>query len=283
MAKITDIPYLVHLLDDESPSVREQVKQELKGLGKADESALMPFIDNEEIGVPSRDILQEIIEELRLQKYEKNALNWLQEEDERKAQEEALSWLSYLSRDQQAESLTALLDELTDKFLKIGKAINVDALFKFLFEDEGFSQPEDQFYKPENSNLIQVIQRKQGLQLSLTMIAVFIARRLGLPLYGFNMPGHFLILNEQGRKYRVYDPFGKGQEIPTQTITYIQRMMAQRSKPMSVGKAATEQIVFRVFRNFMNAFQRQENQKMYGLFNEKYERLKGVIREKNEL
>lgn len=282
MAKITDIPYLVHLLDDESPSVREQVRQELMGLGQEEESVLMPFLTDPSFPQIKREALGNILEQLRLENYSHNSWNWLNEEDERIAQEEALSWLAYLSLDYREKSLSNMLDELAEKFLNTGMAVHVPNLFKFLFEIEGFGQPEDQFYLPQNSNLIQVLENKAGLQISLTMIVVFVARRLGLPLYGYNMPGHFLILHELENDFRVYDPFNKGEQIPRQTITYIQRMMVQRAKPLSIGKASTEQIVFRAFRNFMNSYQRQENHKMYDLFNEKFLEVKEAIREKKE-
>lgn len=280
MAKTTDIPFLIHLLDDETPAIREQVRKELKELGQEEESVLMPFLNKEEISPLKRNTLHHLLEEIRLEKYADYGWDWLKESDERKAQEEALSWLAYLGMDHQEESLPLLLDELTQKFLGSGRLVDVPNLLSFVFEDECFAQPDEQFYLPENSNLVQVIERRQGLQISLTMIVVFMARRLDLPLYGFNMPGHFLILHELGSDFRYYDPFSNGGQIPRQTIRYIQQLMTQRSRPMSIGKASTEQIVIRVFRNFMNAFQKQEDQPMYELFNEKFQELKGMIREK---
>jgi len=279
MAKLADIPYLIHLLDDESDTVREHVRKQLKLLGRRHEAELRDRIQT--LTQPQQKDLKTILFELREENYETHGWDWLEIEDERKAQEEALTWLSYLGSEAEDQDLSQQLDQLTEKYLSGKRKHNlVSSLFWFLFEEESFSAPKDQFYHPENSNLVRVIQRKKGLQISLSMIAVCMARRLDMPLYGFNMPGHFLIMQDLGNDYRVYDPFSKGESIPKQTITYIQRMMSQRSRPQMIGKASTDQIVMRVFRNLLNSYQRQENNLMYERYQEKFNELKVRIKER---
>ncbi|MCI4669599.1 MAG: transglutaminase-like domain-containing protein [Bacteroidia bacterium] len=278
MAKIADIPYLIHLLDDETPYVRRQVRSELKGLWEKGQSSLKPLLD--EVDSTSRDALLEVFKEFQLERFQDDPYNWVNESDPRKAQEEALEWLGYLTLEPHDKSLKELLDGLAKKFIAQQRPNHVKELFKFLFEEEGFSQPEDQFYHPRNSNLVQVIQNKKGLQISLSMIAVFMGRRLELPLYGFNMPGHFLIYQEFENDFRVYDPFNQGTQIPRQTILYIQRLMSQRTQPLHVGPSSTIEIVYRVFRNYINSYKRQENQEMLELFQEKFEELQQVMRQR---
>jgi regulator of sirC expression with transglutaminase-like and TPR domain len=62
----------------------------------------------------------------------------------------------------------------------------------FLFHDEGFRGNEADYYDPKNSFLNDVLERKLGIPISLAIVYLEVARRLGLPVHGVGFPGHFL-------------------------------------------------------------------------------------------
>lgn len=68
----------------------------------------------------------------------------------------------------------------------------VAALNHCLFEVEGFRGNQDQYDDLRNSFLDQVLVRKRGLPITLSILYVEIARQLGLEAYGIGFPGHFL-------------------------------------------------------------------------------------------
>ncbi len=68
----------------------------------------------------------------------------------------------------------------------------VAALNHCLFEVEGFRGNQDQYDDPRNSFLDQVLVRRRGLPITLSILYVEIARQLGLEAYGIGFPGHFL-------------------------------------------------------------------------------------------
>ena len=68
----------------------------------------------------------------------------------------------------------------------------VDALNHALFELERFRGNQEQYDDPRNSFLDQVLARRRGLPITLSVLYVDVARRLGLEAYGIGFPGHFL-------------------------------------------------------------------------------------------
>lgn len=72
--------------------------------------------------------------------------------------------------------------------LKIIKAINFE-----LFDGLGFQGNNKDYYNPENSFLNQVIERRVGIPISLSVIYLAVAERINFPMVGIGMPGHFLI------------------------------------------------------------------------------------------
>jgi regulator of sirC expression with transglutaminase-like and TPR domain len=72
-------------------------------------------------------------------------------------------------------------------------AARVDALNKYLFSELGFSGNRDQYEDPRNSCLNEVLDRRTGIPITLSLVYIEIARRAGLRAEGVNFPGHFLV------------------------------------------------------------------------------------------
>ncbi len=86
----------------------------------------------------------------------------------------------------------------------------LSALNGYLFDELGFNGNEDQYYDPENSYLNRVLDRRTGNPINLCMVYLLLARRLGLPLTGIGLPGHF-ICRYQSSSAEVYvDVFNRG-------------------------------------------------------------------------
>src|SRR3546814_7780390 len=72
-------------------------------------------------------------------------------------------------------------------------ALKMQAINRHLFEDLGYAGDHDQYYDPRNSYLNEVFERRRGNPISLAMVQMEVARRLGVPLDGVSFPGHFLV------------------------------------------------------------------------------------------
>lgn len=71
-------------------------------------------------------------------------------------------------------------------------ASTLRALREVLHEEEGFRGNDDDYYDPRNSFLNEVLDRRVGIPISLSVVYMEVARRAGLPLAGVGYPGHFL-------------------------------------------------------------------------------------------
>ncbi|NJN60997.1 MAG: tetratricopeptide repeat protein [Coleofasciculaceae cyanobacterium RL_1_1] len=84
----------------------------------------------------------------------------------------------------------AIADRLPDERypLRVVKAISA-----YLCHDLGFSGNTEQYYDPRNSYLNDVLERRTGIPISLSLVYLELAKRLDFPMVGIGMPGHFLI------------------------------------------------------------------------------------------
>jgi regulator of sirC expression with transglutaminase-like and TPR domain len=86
-------------------------------------------------------------------------------------------------------------------------------LARTLFAELGFRGNTDDYYDPRNSFLAQVLDRKVGIPITLSVLYLEVARRLGLGAAGVGFPGHFLVRVDGGRAPLdplILDPFGGG-------------------------------------------------------------------------
>lgn len=69
----------------------------------------------------------------------------------------------------------------------------IQAINRYLYNELEFVGNTVDYYDPRNSFLNEVIDRRTGIPITLSLLYLAIARRIGLPMVGINMPGHFLI------------------------------------------------------------------------------------------
>lgn len=87
----------------------------------------------------------------------------------------------------------------------------VVALNRFLFDELGFTGNADHYYDPRNSYLNEVIDRRTGIPITLSVLYMEIGRRIGLALEGVSFPGHFLVRLPMRGAMLVLDPFSGGE------------------------------------------------------------------------
>lgn len=81
---------------------------------------------------------------------------------------------------------------------------------EFLFDDMGFHGNSDNYYTPQNSFLNKVIEHRTGIPITLSILYIAVAKRLGLPVYGVGLPGHFIVGCSSNDGPIYLDPFHDG-------------------------------------------------------------------------
>lgn len=86
----------------------------------------------------------------------------------------------------------------------------VAALNEFLFGEVGLRGNTEAYYDPRNSYLNEVMDRKIGIPITLSVLYMAVGRRVGLPVEGVSFPGHFLVRLRLRTGMLVLDPFAGG-------------------------------------------------------------------------
>jgi len=108
-----------------------------------------------------------------------------------------------------ALDLAAELAKLDELAAGVGDR-TLDGWRQHLFVELGFSGNVHRYYDPANSFLDDVVRRRKGLPITLSLLGMEVGRRIGLRLEGVGMPGHFLL--RHGPDAYV-DPFDQGRRL----------------------------------------------------------------------
>ena len=150
----------------------------------------------------------------------------------------------------------------------------VIALNQFLFDDLGYSGNAEDYYDPRNSYLNEVIERRRGIPISLSILYMEVGRKIGLPLEGISFPGHFLVRLGLRGSTLVLDPFSGGAPLSEEDLRkLLRRVIAEsgRAGLRGAGDVAAElpldqfleaaghrQILARVLRNLKNIYREKD-------------------------
>ena len=87
-----------------------------------------------------------------------------------------------------------------------------------LFQEHGFCGNREDYFDPKNSFLNEVLDRKTGIPISLSVLYIEVAKRIGLALWGVGFPGHFLVKYVSDEEEIVIDPFNQGEILSQQNL-----------------------------------------------------------------
>lgn len=103
--------------------------------------------------------------------------------------------------------LDELAQSVSERLNQASSAVDrVAALNRVLFDEERFTGNRDDYYDPRNSYLNEVIDRRTGIPITLSIVYIGVAERLGLEVAGVSFPGHFLTRVETPETL-IVDPF----------------------------------------------------------------------------
>lgn len=95
-------------------------------------------------------------------------------------------------------------------------AARVRGLCRYLFHDMGFRGNAQTYYDPRNSYLNDVLERRIGIPISLSAVAMAVGNRAGLQIHGVGLPGHFVVKATEEDEEVLFDPFHGGRLLAPQ-------------------------------------------------------------------
>ena len=116
-----------------------------------------------------------------------------------------------LSEDRYLGQLDLLAEETRDRLDdETAPLLVLQELLDTLYVRHGFRGNREAYYDPRNSFLNDVLDRRLGIPLTLGVVLLEVAWRLGLPLEGVNFPGHFLVRFKGDAVDLLIDPYDRG-------------------------------------------------------------------------
>lgn len=126
-----------------------------------------------------------------------------------------------------------------------------------LFEQEGFIGNAQDYYNPDNSYIPRVLESKQGIPITLSLIYCCVVDRLGLRAVGIGAPAHFLAAVDTAEARLIVDPFFSGRAMrPEEAIDRISSLTGQDlpHDERLLPEATAKQWLARMIANLLHVF-----------------------------
>jgi regulator of sirC expression with transglutaminase-like and TPR domain len=162
------------------------------------------------------------------------------------------------------------LDELGDVLKRrlrgdIGPTERLIALNRYLFDELGFRGNVDDYYDPRNSYLNEVLDRRLGIPITLSLVHIEVGRRIGLALHGVSFPGHFLVKCIMRNGAVVLDPYERGASLGLEDLQQRLKVLRGGAMPATdmVGQmlaaAGKKAMLARLLRNLKGIYRERKD------------------------
>lgn len=262
---------LIRLLEDPDPIVFDHVRKKLIGMGpdilSQLEVAKFQFSTHEE----HEDRIYGIVHQIRFNEI-KDELNAWKNSSNRDLWRGAMIISKFQYPNLDIDHIEVELDKIKQKvWLEINEentAFEIVKIFNHvLFDICGFQASKNNFYAPQNSFINTVLESKKGNPLSLSILYSVIAQKLQIPIYGVNLPNHFvlgfvdefqtlkLLGVEEDRNVLFYiNPFSKGRIFDHNEIENYLRSLNLPLKKNYFEPCSNTEILKRMLTNLSYAF-----------------------------
>jgi len=196
MSHSNEIKALVHLLEDPDEFIFDQVKDKLMQLGPNVIPYLEKAWEKDNFGDLFQDRIETLIHDIQHKELHLALLNWMNDSDNLLEGVLLVNKFQYPSLDR--KSIEIQIEQITkDIECQISEEMTgldiVMIINQVLFEVYCFKGDKKNYHNPENSYLNQVLNKKKGNPLMLSIIYIEIAKRLNIPIKGVNLPNHFIV------------------------------------------------------------------------------------------
>lgn len=166
------------------------------------------------------------------------------------------------------EAVESIVQQVREKIPVNGEwTAQLTAMVEVLFFDQGFCGDRHTYDDPQNSFLHRVLQRKRGLPITLSVLTIEVARRVGLSAFGIGFPGHFLVglqrdAGDNLTDILVIDPFARGRPLAKSDLNDLlhQQFGPQRHlAPEDLMASSDAQILVRMLTNLRGSYARRRD------------------------
>jgi regulator of sirC expression with transglutaminase-like and TPR domain len=135
-----------------------------------------------------------------------------------------------------------------------------EVLREYLFETLGFHGNATDYFDPRNSLLHEVLARRTGIPITLSIVALEVAHRAGIPAFGIGFPGHFILGIGRRDACILMDAFHGGRRLNGKILTDLLRGVAgadARVLPEHLRPAGKRAVLTRLLVNLRGVYQKR--------------------------
>lgn len=264
MTTKSEIESLLLLMDDPDPFIQESVQNRFKELG---ENAV-PLLDEFRVETSNKNDkkrVSQIIHQITFPVLKADFQEMLDRGiRNRKDLEYAVLTLSRFGNPTlRIEDYQKKLDHFAEMVeptirYRLDERRKMKQLIKFVFEDLNFKGDTDDYHNPDNCFIDQVIRRRRGLPITLSMVVMFLARRLEMPFFGVNMPIHFMLNYVSDKEEVLIDPYDNGAIVSYDQCYFFLKKNNIEPKPDHFKIASDIEVLIRCIRNLIHSYERLE-------------------------
>jgi regulator of sirC expression with transglutaminase-like and TPR domain len=272
MLKEQELNALISLLDDPDESVYDEIQAKLLSLGHP----VIPLLEHaweNSFDPVLQHRIENIIHKIQFDNIEGQLQNWV-----RRDQDNLLKGIMLVARyqypDLDEKKVIRQLEQIKqDVWLELNNNLTalekVRVLNHILFEVHGFSGNTSNYHAPQNSYINNVLESKKGNPISLSILYLIIAQDLNIPIYGVNLPEHFVLAYvDEENPFQVYgddgkgkvlfyiNPFSKGAVFSSKEIDAFLKQLKLPLEENYYEPCENSEIIRRVFRNLILAYEK---------------------------
>lgn len=259
--KLTDkeLHALVSLLDDSDQEVKSHVRERLASIGYE----VIPFLEKkweESFNPDIQKEIEELVHSLQFAQLKQRLMDWKKSEDQ-----DLLTglWIlnTYQYPDLEFDKLNADMHQI---YFEVWTSFKNDLMpyeqvriiNSILFNQLRFSANTKNFHSPANSMINSVLETKKGNPISLCSIYLLVAQKLGLPIYGVNLPNLFVLTYKTKEASFYINAFNKGLIFSKQDINNYLEHLKIESRDAFFQPCTHKDILIRSMRNLFVAFEK---------------------------
>lgn len=263
-----EVNALIRLLDDSDKDIYQHIESRLIHYGKE----VIPILESawsSSMDAIMQQRIESVIHKIQLDdlKHELHVWSYSSSHDLIKG---TLLVARYQYPELDPETIQKQLDKIRkDAWLEMNDGLTaleqIKVLNKIFFEIHGFSGNTQNYHAPQNSFINIALETRKGNPLMLSMLYLEIARSAGIPVYGVNLPEHFILcykdelndpvsINDNSTILFYINPFSKGDIFNKKEIDNFLKQLKIPKDKTYYEPCSNKDMIQRLIRNLMNSY-----------------------------
>ena len=264
----TEVDALIRLLDDSDQEIYNHIQTRLVDYGKD----VIPILENawsSSMDAIMQERIENVIHKIQFDDL-KHELHVWAHSGSHDLIKGAILLARYQYPELQEEQIQKQLDKVRkDAWLEMNDNLTaleqVKVLNKIFFEIHGYSGNTQNYHAPQNSFINIALETKKGNPLMLSLLYLEIARSAGIPIYGVNLPEHFILcykdelndpvsIDDHSKILFYINPFSKGDIFNKKEIDNFLAQLKIPQEKSFYEPCSNRDMIQRLIRNLMNSY-----------------------------